>query len=405
MKSVKYIMFIICLLLFFSCQTKTKNTMDGKYGNDVNFLKEQKIDIIEMSDSSGLSKVLIVPAFQGRVMTSTAQGNVGKSFGWMNYKLIASQKWNNKFNPIGGEERFWFGPEGGPFSYYFKKGAKQNFENWNVPGVIDTDSFRLVSKSKEEVVFKKEAKLENASGTEFSIAIERSIRLLSKQNVESALKVVIAKDLAFVAYKSKNTITNTGNAAWNKITGMPSVWLLSMFNPGKSTTVFVPYQTNTEGKIVNDEYFGKVPANRLIKNEGIIYFNVDGKLRSKIGVPYSRAKNILGSYDEDNKVLTIVFFNLPTQEMEYVNSVWGEQEDSFTGDVINSYNDGPTDDGTIMGPFYEIETSSPAAELEPNKSLTHEQGIIHIQGNEEALNNITKTVFGVDLKTIKSIFK
>ena len=43
----------------------------------------------------------------------------------------------------------------------------------------------------------------------------------------------------------------------------------------------------------------------------------------------------------------------------YVNGQWGPQEDPFAGDVINSYNDGPVEDGSIMGPFYEIETSSP----------------------------------------------
>ena len=53
----------------------------------------------------------------------------------------------------------------------------------------------------------------------------------------------------------------------------------------------------------------------------------------------------------------------PAEDALYVNSQWGDQDDPFDGDVINSYNDGPTEDGTIMGPFYEIEASSPAAAL------------------------------------------
>lgn len=62
----------------------------------------------------------------------------------------------------------------------------------------------------------------------------------------------------------------------------------------------------------------------------------------------------------------------------------GRQKNPYCGDVINAYNDGPTEDGSMMGPFYEIETSSPGAELAPYESLIHTQKIIHLQ---ETINN------------------
>ena len=40
--------------------------------------------------------------------------------------------------------------------------------------------------------------------------------------------------------------------------------------------VFIPYKQDAEGTIVNDEYFGKIPADMLIKENGIIYFKIDG---------------------------------------------------------------------------------------------------------------------------------
>jgi hypothetical protein len=58
-----------------------------------------------------------------------------------------------------------------------------------------------------------------------------------------------------------------------------------------------------------------------------------------------------------------------------------------------------------MGPFYEIETSSPGAELVPGTSLVHTQKIVHIQGTEMQLAPIVKSVFGTDLNVIKSIFQ
>ncbi|MCQ2149831.1 MAG: hypothetical protein MJY45_05740, partial [Bacteroidales bacterium] len=72
--------------------------------------------------------------------------------------------------------------------------------------------------------------------------------------------------------------------------------------------------------------------------------------------------------------------------------------------VINSYNDGPTETGVVMGPFYEIETSSPAADLYPGESLTHTQYTIHIEGDESGLAAIADKVFGVSLNKVATAF-
>lgn len=181
--------------------------------------------------------------------------------------------------------------------------------------------------------------------------------------------------------------------------------MLSHFNPTPTTTVFIPYNESAEGKIVNDEYFGKIPAERLKTDNGMIYFKIDGKLRSKLGVPPARAKGLCCSYDSEKNVLTILRCNVPEKPQTYLNGQWGKQDDPFAGDMLNAYNDGPVEDGSIMGPFYEIETSSPGAELDVNGSILHKQEIFHIQADENILNPIVNTLFGVDLETIKSQFR
>ena len=47
-----------------------------------------------------------------------------------------------------------------------------------------------------------------------------------------------------------------------------------------------------------------------------------------------------------------------------------------------------------MGPFYEIETSSPGAALAPGESLTHAQCTFHLEGDAENLEGIASKVFG-----------
>ena len=88
-----------------------------------------------------------------------------------------------------------------------------------------------------------------------------------------------------------------------------------------------------------------------------------------------------------------------------MNSKWGDQVSPFNGDVVNSYNDGPVADGTIMGPFYEIESSSPAAFLPAGGSLTHRQRIFHITGSEDKLSLITEKLFNQTIAGIKEAFK
>jgi len=188
---------------------------------------------------------------------------------------------------------------------------------------------------------------------------------------------------------------------------MLSIWLLSMLNPSPDATIIVPYKNHSEnesGKIINDDYFGKVPSDRLKIDNGIVYFKADGKYRSKIGVPPLRAKEFCGSYDAGKKSLTILWCKIPSGEKIYLNSKWGKQLDPFSGDVINAYNDGPIADGTQLGPFYELESSSPAANLNPGKSLTHIQRIFHFEGDERILNKLSEKILGVSIKKISQIW-
>ena len=84
----------------------------------------------------------------------------------------------------------------------------------------------------------------------------------------------------------------------------------------------------------------------------------------------------------------------------YVNSRWEHQKNPYSGDVINSYNDGPIN-GDILGPFYELESSSPALSLNPLESYTHKQMTIHLSGSFNSLNSLSKKTLLVDLNEIE----
>ncbi|MBP7935235.1 MAG: hypothetical protein KA354_11360 [Phycisphaerae bacterium] len=382
--------------------------LGANFGDDRAFLKKHT-DLIVLSDKAGLAKVALVPAWQGRVMTSTTGGDAGPSFGWINRELIASGKILPHMNAFGGEDRFWMGPEGGQFSIFFEKGKKFEFADWQTPAIFDTEPFKVLSKADDKAVFGAEFSLTNYSGTVFKVGVEREVGLLSPDVAWEKLGVKAAKDVGVVAYASNNKIVNKGKDAWKKETGLLSVWILGMFNPSPSTTVVVPIKAGPEAELgvkVTSDYFGQVPPDRLVVREDVVFLRADGQYRSKIGISPKRSKAILGSYDADGKVLTIVQFNQPAGVTDYVNSLWKLQDNPFSGDAANSYNDGPPAPGAKpMGPFYELESSSPAAALAPGKSLTHTHRTIHLTGPEPALDEIAKATLGVPLEDIKTVFK
>ncbi|HYC84202.1 MAG TPA: DUF6786 family protein, partial [Chryseosolibacter sp.] len=118
------------------------------------------------------------------------------------------------------------------------------------------------------------------------------------------------------------------------------------------------------------------------------------------------AKEVLGSYDPDAGILTVVRYDKPADAVDYVNSKWEMQTEPYRGDVINSYNDGPPAPGAApLGPFYELETSSPARALKPGERVTHTQVTFHFSGSAEAMDVLVKKLFGVDLASITNAFR
>ena len=390
--------FYLFLPFFFSC---TMNQNPKTFGEDVEFLKKHMPDAIVLGARDSDAQIIVAPSLQGRVMTSTASGTEGASFGWLNYDLIASGKSSPHMSAYGGEERFWLGPEGGQFSIYFKKGLPFTFANWQVPKEIDTEAFDLVSSTKTEAKFKKSMHFENYSGVALDLQVERNVRLLSLAQMNHLLGLDLPAALQTVGFETQNTITNTGQKAWDKTNGMLSIWILSMLNASEKTMVVAPVREGEDlGPVHTDDYFGKVPADRLRHEKGLIFFKADAKYRSKIGISPKRALPFICSYDASSGVLTIAQFDIPAGDQPYVNSKWENQKDPFSGDLVNSYNDG-MNDGKQLGNFYEIESSSPAAALAPGKSLLHGHRTFHLKGTVDQLNVVSKKILGISVDQIQ----
>jgi hypothetical protein len=180
-----------------------------------------------------------------------------------------------------------------------------------------------------------------------------------------------------------------------------------MYSPAQDARILVPFDPGGSGPVVNDGYFGAIPADRLAVHaqEGWLSLVADGAQRGKIGLSASRARDRAGSYSASARLLTVVRYGKPKAPSggaaEYVNSMWERQALPYAGDVVNAYNDGPTEPGKpSLGGFYELETSSPAAALAPGASIEHVHTTLHVVGDAAsaaALGAFARRVLGVPI--------
>lgn len=385
----------------------TAAACSAPFDEDVAFLRRHT-EVIVLTDASG-ARVAVAPGYQGRVMTSTVGGNRAASLGWIGRAAIASGQRQPHMNVFGGEDRFWLGPEGGQHALYFKPEDPFDLDHWQVPEPLDWGRWDVASQSATAARFRKRMTLVNYSRAQLDIDVDRTIRLLNSEDVATHLGMSPGASVRMVAFESSNTVTNVGSDAWQPTSGLVSVWILGMFKPSTETTVAIPYVPGPEstlGPVVNDHYFGKVPGDRLIVKDSVIFFRGDGAHRSKIGLSPARARSVAGSYDAAGRVLTLVQYTRPADAQAYVNSTWAIQREPYKGDVINSYNDGPPAPGKPpLGPFYELETSSPALSLGPGEHYTHVHRTLHLVGPEPDLDRIARGTLTVSLAELTNAFR
>ncbi|WP_025763160.1 DUF6786 family protein [Dyadobacter tibetensis] len=364
------------------------------FESDIQFLRKyQEVLLLQATDNPG-AQVAVLPAFQGRVMTSTAGGSQGASYGWVNYDLIESGEKLPHMHAYGGEDRLWLSPEGGQYSIYFAPGAPFTFDHWQTPSVIDTEPFVTVNQGPHWAVFSKDTSLVNHSGTRFDLRIGREVRVLSREEAARYLQIGTLSDLEMVGYESVNSLTNLGED-WNRNTGALGIWILGMFQSSADATILVPFE-GEPGQGLTTDYFGPIPAERLEVEGQTILLSADGKCRSKIGLRPGNATPFLGSYDTAAGRLTLVQCDL-NPEGHYLKSTWEHHQDPYQGDVLNAYNDGPFEDGSQMGPFYELESSSSVQFLKHKESLSHIHRTYHFTGNTAKLDALAQQFLKISL--------
>ena len=391
----------------------TNRVPSKSFVEDLEFLRRHT-EVAVLEGPAG-ERVVVAPQWQGKTMTSAVGRENSSGFGWLNHAFISSRRVDIQANLHGGEDRFWIGPEGGQFAFYFDSGRPFDFSFWRCPALVDRQPFEVLEQTGKSIRLQAAGHVRNHRGVDFEMRLEREVQLLDRSAIQNWVAQALpsfslADDVEMVGHESSNQLWNVGERNWLPETGLPCIWNLGMFRPTPRTVMLVPFspaRTPEDKEPINSGYFGALDGKRLqiLTGSGVALFVGDGRYRSKLGVAFERARSCLASWTPEEGRLTLVLFNLPERVTHgYCSNLWQLQDDPWNGDVVNVYNDGPNESGSCLGPFYELETLSPALDLKVGQSYEHRHRTVHFLGGREELEGLAAGLLGVSLDEVERAF-
>ncbi|MBU2869442.1 DUF6786 family protein [Colwellia sp. E2M01] len=349
--------------------------------------------------SAGKAKIIVLAEYQGRIMTSTLNGDKGESLAWINYEHLLTRQENPR---VGGADRLWFGPETGDYSLFFQPNTERIPENIVIQPAFSSLPFNITSQDNTHVTFTQNLQMQNYQGFIFEAAVNRKVSLFSADEIKANLGITY-QNLNAVGFGANTVITNIGAQHWTKETGLISIWDLGAFLPSNKSVAVIPIKNELAN--VTSYFTPTKPTHTKIKN-GVVYYRADANYMNKIGIPPENTKPIMASYDPVNGLFTVVTFQFNNNENDiYLNSVWyPEGYDNYEGDVTNIFNSGANEKGE-PGRFYELESSSNTQPLKKGESQSHFHNTYHFHGDIDELNAISLALLGVSLHEIENAFK
>ena len=361
----------------------------GTFGHDLTRLQKiEGLEILQVGDAM----IAVSGNYQGRIFTSTAKGMGGKSYGWVNWKLIESKDPATNMAGLGGESRLWFAPEWGKYSLCFEAGKEHTDANLRRPRDLNVKQFKPIHRAKNSLTYGGKMQFINDHDFVFDLDVARTISLLSKEAIEKKYQLPISNKTAFVGFSAETTIKNIGPESFLKETGLIGIWELGCMLTAPDNVVILPLSQLTA---TITEYFTPI-GDRIQIKDGFAYYKADARGINKIGVLSQFCKNVMGSYSPSQQLLNIVTFTFENEEL-YANSV-PHNTTPYKGDVINIFN-GVVNEALNL-PFYEFESISSSKELQPQEEMSHQQTTYHFEGDFEELDKIAHSFLGVSLRSI-----
>ncbi|MDU0355869.1 DUF6786 family protein [Paraglaciecola aquimarina] len=284
---------------------------------------------------------------------------------------------------------------------FYPVGKAINNENWRVPPALNAKNYDVISANPETVHFRTNLALVNYQNSHFSVQLDRTITLLSPQQISRQLSIELPTSVNQVAYRSHTSLTNLGED-WRPEKGLITLWSMAMLQ-GTDDSVSMFVIAPEQGPV--QSYLYPLYADRLISRNHLVFFKTDGKYRSKIGIPADISGDLILSYSPSLAKLTVLKITID-QDGRYPISLEKLYTKQAKGDVTNAYNHGNMD-GSLLAKsaFYELESAAPMLALKTNQSVSHTQQVFHFVGNSKQLDAISQQLVGINVSDTNTLFK
>ena len=345
-------------------------------------------------------------------MTSTAGGDArARASAGSGARRSSSRARQPHMNVFGGEDRFWLGPEGGQFSLYFKKGDPFDLAHWQVPEGFDWGAWDVASQSPTAVQFRKRLSLRNYAGTPFEIDVDRTVRLLDRRRDRDAPRDCTRRQrVRSVAFESSNTVTNAGSARMAAGVGAGvdrGFWGCSTRRrrPPSPSLRQGPEATlgpDRQRRLLRQGP-GRSPGRQAAGDLLPRRWAVPQQDRPLAGPGAAGRRQLRrGRSRADARAVHAAGRRRPLRQLDVGDSAGSRTR--ATSSTATTTARRPRAQPPL-GPFYELETSSPALSLAPGERYTHVHRTFHLAGPEADLDAVARATLKIPLAEIAGAFK
>jgi len=339
----------------------------------VRTFENKKIKYHKLSGPGG--SLIIAPEKGARICSAAIDG---ENCFWINKDKVLANDWN-----FGGQ-RSWIAPETG------KKGmfADETWSCWQCPPAIDPGNYVTESADSAKCTCRSRFSIQTNDKTVYELSLSRSVQVADIQKK-------LPSGVGSLAIHFSHSLTNEGTSLIDKEIGL---WSLIMLPNEKAGTVIVPL-TKSTGKCYRDNYFGRVPEDRINIADNLICMQVHGGIIYKIGVPPEASTGCIASIRpsriDNSLIMVIKKFSISSKGV-YVDRPLKEQHTN--GDAIQSYNS----EGSGADCFFEIECHAPAEKLAPGKTQTHEIAISIYKGPAKDIFAVAASEISINFNPAKA---
>jgi hypothetical protein len=359
--------------------------------------------------------VVVAPGLVGRVLCTGFDGVNGSTTSWIDEEQfrkgftrpLPGASWAN----FGGEERIWFGPEGGPFGNFFPPGVEQKHANYLVQEAMNSLAYRVIDRAevRAAVTFTAPVHLVNYQGTAIDLEVTRRVEVLDS----CPFALDFGDKLETVGFQSQTWVKNTGARPLTRQTSAVCVWTLGIHPSNEHTVVVLPFHASPReqlGEPLLTQYFktgtvdfshvlpGRGPDDYWAVKERYALIKASGRVQTKLEMGPRRTLGRMASVDVADGTLTAVEFQT-YPELDYPAPFWLPfAGDPFQGSALSVFVLGSWHD---VEPFHELECFSPALFLQPGQEYCHTSRTWHLRGDRAALAAVCARSFFADPKTLE----